>query len=733
MISNPIAVSPSVSKQSEPLEPPNRRNESPARLASWIVGNLTFVVAALLLFSGTASSAYSSLELLTLAPEVSWLIVGVMSWFACLLAFSLREKLGVARGVWVLEITLLFVGLSLVFGFSDLNNSTYLESQLPLLKSPEVGAGLAVIICLALTLPSIFIRRYVASPQFVAFHNSLKSFVFGTALLFLLLVTTYLLSPPGVTKSFSAELTLFFLAFALLAGALVPRVNKRVVQMRQSDQSKLVLWRVWFLALSISPVPNYLALNSDFLDFTSTLILLGVVLALNLTFVVLLPFLLSPLSSEKTMMAYSSAGLFTVMTMPSISGSRGWFEQGNLAEQLVILVAVLLATNLFSRGPIWVFALAVVTFFSLNTSPALYEIARTDSGRALVSPDSPQWAKSINEEKWGVRPDVYFLVYESYANPETMNAYGIDVADQMIFLEDSGFEIYDGTYSLGGSSLRSLGRVFEIAADVREGPRGPTSPTAGYSLTTNILRGQGYETHGIFPSSFYWVDEFPGYDVYFPEKPAESPNTILASIFRGEFRYDQSVESANYTEFLEQKKATLRSSSRTPRFVYSHNSFPGHSRDIGACESESLLLYESGVELAHQEMLVDISSIGNLRDSIVILAGDHGPYLTKDCTSRLEGFGPEEISRLDIQDRHGAFLAIRWPDGSDRSNQQEITLLQDVFPLVFQVLSGDNNLLARARVDASELKGPSAVINVRSGIIEGGLDDGEPLFIGARD
>jgi hypothetical protein len=52
-----------------------------------------------------------------------------------------------------------------------------------------------------------------------------------------------------------------------------------------------------------------------------------------------------------------------------------------------------------------------------------------------------------------------------------------------------------------------------------------------------------------------------------------------------------------------------------------------------------------------------------------------------------------EISRLDIQERFGTFLAIRWPAGGDADSYDDITILQDLFPAVFAYLFADEQLL----------------------------------------
>ena len=117
---------------------------------------------------------------------------------------------------------------------------------------------------------------------------------------------------------------------------------------------------------------------------------------------------------------------------------------------------------------------------------------------------------------------------------------------------------------------------------------------------------------------------------------------------------------------------------------------------------------------------------------IIIIAGDHGPYLTKNCIGTKGDYNISEISRLDIQDRYGTFLAIKWPT-DEFSKYDEITVLQDIFPAIFAYMYQDVEFL-ELQIEPS-IKGYSyrlSGVSVNDGIIIGGIDDGEPLFISEK-
>jgi hypothetical protein len=203
----------------------------------------------------------------------------------------------------------------------------------------------------------------------------------------------------------------------------------------------------------------------------------------------------------------------------------------------------------------------------------------------------------------------------------------------------------------------------------------------------------------------------------------------MKGIFMGEFRWDEGNDATTHITFQERKLAILESVPNNPRFVYTHDFEPGHAQMSGKCLPNETALYEARLIVANHEMKQDIETIiQNDPGGIVIVAGDHSPYLTKNCLSDLAGHDDvSEISRLDIQERFGAFLAIRWPT-EDFSEYDDITVLQDIFPAVFAYLFEDDGFLV-AKVASTTHSVETCGASVTNGTISGGINDGEPLFV----
>jgi hypothetical protein len=189
------------------------------------------------------------------------------------------------------------------------------------------------------------------------------------------------------------------------------------------------------------------------------------------------------------------------------------------------------------------------------------------------------------------------------------------------------------------------------------------------------------------------------------------------------------LDEIPYAQFTEKKQELLINRADSQVFIYTHSKLPGHSQNSGICLPDEVNLYGERLIDANLEMLADINIIiNNDPGAIIIVAGDHGPYLTKNCTGTSDAYDVSEITRLDIQDRFGSFLSIRWPK-SDYHVYDDITVLQDLFLAIFAYIYEDPAILnfnvPTEILHSDVISGAS----VKDGLIIGGIDDGEPLFL----
>ncbi len=324
-------------------------------------------------------------------------------------------------------------------------------------------------------------------------------------------------------------------------------------------------------------------------------------------------------------------------------------------------------------------------------------------------------------------PNIYLLVYDSYPAPETLTMYGLDNQTQLEFLRHNGFQIYPHTYSVAAYTESSMSFVLNSAPEYYGNDR---KALAGDSIVQNILESYGYTTYGIFASDyFFWENAVPSYDYFFPHSTTPMAFLLTRAILEGEFRFDVNFEKVSREQFLQEKARALSNTLTHPRFVYAHSKLPGHSQNSGACLPNETELFAERLASANAEMKYDIELILEKDPTaIIIVAGDHGPYLTKNCQSTGFLYDISEINRLDIQDRFGVLLAIRWPS-TNFNEYDEITILQDLFPAIFAYMFEDATLL-QARLEPVTLEEfPISGAVVKNGIIHGSIDDGEPLFL----
>ncbi len=322
-------------------------------------------------------------------------------------------------------------------------------------------------------------------------------------------------------------------------------------------------------------------------------------------------------------------------------------------------------------------------------------------------------------------PNIYLLIYDAYVQNETMLSYGIDNSYQEEFLKEQGFILYPKTYSIGGHTISSMSTVFNVADDYYGNKRRGVS---GDGIVQTILNNIGYKTYGVFASDYYFKGIGSSYDYSVPDK-GSSGIELASVILIGEFRFDFRVNKLPHDQFVKLKRSVFNDVSKGQSFLYTHSDLPNHSQNSGTCQPDDINIYEDRLSKANLEMREDIQIVSeNDPESVIIVASDHGPYLTKNCTNTSKVYDIFEISRTDIQDRYGTFLAIKWPT-EDYIKYDDIIVLQDIFPSVFSYIYKDETIL-ESRIDpiiptSNTISGAS----VNDGIIEGGMNDGEKLYI----
>lgn len=536
------------------------------------------------------------------------------------------------------------------------------------------------------------------------------------------------LFPVGVTKAFFVRfenylIPISLLVFAVFFGILGTRKIKP--NLFNASLEKLPVYDLLLLLLPLTPVAQYILLNDEILSGSEAVLLFCLFVLLASIPIIIIPFLLRRTGAVYSTMSLGLGFAFFITNMPSLSRQFSWHEAGRFKIQLAILCGICfvgwLMFQMKGRNLARLFSV-----FLFVTNSIFQFIALGKSQSAEVDLTDNRLDALIGSRKPALTPNIYLLVYDAYVPNETLVGYGIDNHLQEDYLKDLGFKLYPQTYSLGGSTLLTMSRVFNASDSFYGNNR--WRAISGDGVVQHLFEEIGYETYGVFPTDFFFRGHVPGYDYSYPNH-ASSVNLLTKAIFAGEFRFDLNFDEISREEYFQEKERIISEIGGTPKFIYAHSSYPAHAQTSGVCLPNETELFEKRLDIANRGMRQDIELVlKNDPNAIVIVAGDHGPHLTKNCSITGTQYDISEISRLDIQDRFGTFLAIRWPS-SGFEEYDDVTILQDLFQAVFAYLYQDTTLL-EAKVepvitDTDWISG----VTVIDGVIKGGSDDGEPLFI----
>lgn len=538
----------------------------------------------------------------------------------------------------------------------------------------------------------------------------------------------------GVNYIFASKfgkLTLILLAGAVLVflGLLL---SKRDGKLSRGSSEERPQWGdLILLLLPLTPVVQYMLVNRNILSLVESLYILVFFLLFSALYILVIPALLGKVMPTRTLMIVGLAFVFTIVSMASVSDYFSWYEKGALRKQLVVFAIVFLVAWLLyilnQRKLLYVF---IALSFVVNTSSLVVSQLRKVDPQAAPMEENKLLSMTSGRNPVG-KPNVYLLVYDAYVPNETMLAHGIDNSVQEDFLQEQGFKLYPHTYSIASVTLATMSRVLnastEYYGNVRRG-------VSGDGVVQRIFKRLGYKTYGLFFADFMFRGVGSSYDVSIPNISVPPYLQLLKAILLGEFRFnieDAGFGQLNRDQFVSAKQEVFNTTANGPIFVYMHTNRPSHTQISGACLPDEIDQFKARLKEANDEMRKDINLIvAHDPGAIVIVAGDHGPHLTKDCSDTTGKYDMSEITRLDIQDRYGSFLAIRWPTG-DFVKYDDIEVLQDVFPAVFAYLYKDPTLLD-AKIEPiippdwySSISGAY----VENGIIVGGVNDGQSLYL----
>ena len=215
------------------------------------------------------------------------------------------------------------------------------------------------------------------------------------------------------------------------------------------------------ISFPMSPVIGFVIINIEYLDFFGFFFVIGIPLIFIIVLSFILPSIFSYLSSYKMLMISGLALSFTILAMPLItSNPNSHFFNSQFITQLIYLFFSFLILYIFYLfGKKLAYTITLV-FMLTGAIGSIFE--KFSNQEFVYSQRADRLKTFVSEEKNKIvdNRNIYILAYESYPNIETLDYYGFDNSEQMNFLENNKFKIYNGIYSNAASSLASISRIF---------------------------------------------------------------------------------------------------------------------------------------------------------------------------------------------------------------------------------------------------------------------------------
>lgn len=484
------------------------------------------------------------------------------------------------------------------------------------------------------------------------------------------------------------------------------------------------LKNMFLTMLPMMPIIQYVILNQDILSTSDSFKVIIYFVGISIALVVVLPWVLSPVLSTKLSVSVTVSFLFVVFNRASFGRTTSLRTITLILMAICIIIFIVLLSDKKK-----VLSVIMGILLIVNSGSAFANRTNEVVNHTKIDNSNSTLLKMIDDKKATKTPDVFLMVYDAYANEETWHHYDYNNADQMSYLLEEGFTIYDGSYSAGLTSLMSMAHV--LNPQLIDGSNSEyRKHIAGEASGLEMFRRNGYSVKSVFDSDYFTKETETLYDFTFPDDKysIDSSNIIKSAILEGEFRFDIDFSTITYEEYLEVKNNQISKKESKPTFMYFHDKYPGHTQNSGTLLPGERDMIIERLEMANVEMKKNIEILNEThKDAIVIIMGDHGPYLTKNGTY-LDGQDINTIDRVDVQDRYGTFLAIKWPDKAYADNL-DLRLIQDAIPAVLAYMYDDVNLFDEVRMERKIIS-PNLIggVDLIEDILIGGIDDGEYLF-----
>ena len=383
------------------------------------------------------------------------------------------------------------------------------------------------------------------------------------------------------------------------------------------------------------------------------------------------------------------------------------------SSNIMLIFSLVLGTAFFGLG--WLLSGDTYKVVAVIAMMSLLPLANIGKGIYLMA--SERMAQDVVEAGLGDRdiifhrkPNVYFLLFDSYTNTEGLQAMGLSHSSTIIdYLSKNQFVAYPSFYTNMQLTRYAMSSYFVMDVKFKQKNIYNIFYTtkqeiiSGKNMAFNIFKKNGYKNKIImvdgagFRLNEYMRGQFCFADHCLAHKNNNIFLTHLQLIDRILFNRAMLRSTTRYINEHDHTMSILRREigSEEKQFVYAHFIIPNHAEYSrvdrkGTCD-EKVEIQKYGDRLVHANHLIT-KAVDMIRQSdpgaLIVIASDHGPTIFNRCAANSPLLTWEEVV-----ERQSVFLAVRWGNDYDGRYDHDIKTSANLFRYIFSYLAGHEKLL----------------------------------------
>ncbi|WP_028388003.1 sulfatase-like hydrolase/transferase [Legionella fairfieldensis] len=329
-----------------------------------------------------------------------------------------------------------------------------------------------------------------------------------------------------------------------------------------------------------------------------------------------------------------------------------------------------------------------------------------------------------SEPSLKTKPNIFFILVDSLTSMKGMESLGIkkELEAFMNQLAQIGFTHYPDFYTSLQPTKYALLTYLNMSYKINEenAYRISKQELMSYSLNKSriyhVLKKNGYTLNIIHQMEYFLTENCRADSCYFASKLEDySSAQRIASILNFLLPLTTYFARQNINLFFDPNKMIDNPNDRDtvgwftqftlhhiselnlhkPNFTYIHAfTFPGHTAEHICDEQKETEKYLERIQYTKKFINLVIDRIQTIdKNAIILIAGDHGPYIFNKCTR--EGIHKKE----EVAERQGAFLSIYWGDDYKGQYDAQIKSSHNLFRYLLAWLAKDEIFLSGREKD----------------------------------